>query len=148
MLISRIHLRNSLIRSSYRYFKGYIYSFNCKSVFTSNNNRVYSNYTMESEKVIENDQLHQFDETKYIKIVEGSASMIYDKNEEVFYNKVQVFNRDISIQVIRLFASKIQQERDQIYQKKISRRSNTTEKYKYDIYPPKQGIYFKFYDDI
>ena len=45
------------------------------------------------------------DESKeYIEIKEGTASMFYDKNEEVFYNKVQVFNRDISIQVIRLFA--------------------------------------------
>ncbi len=38
-------------------------------------------------------------------IREGSASMLYDTKEVVFYNKVQVFNRDISIQTINLFAS-------------------------------------------
>ena len=54
------------------------------------------------------------------KIVEGQAHMLYEKSEAVFYNKVQVrilylsryflcnvckvLNRDLSIQVIRLFA--------------------------------------------
>jgi len=37
-------------------------------------------------------------------ITEGQASMLYEKKEAVFYNKVQVLNRDVSIQVIRLFA--------------------------------------------
>ena len=37
-------------------------------------------------------------------IIEGSASMLYDKSEAVFYNKVQVMNRDISIQVISHFS--------------------------------------------
>lgn len=37
-------------------------------------------------------------------IVEGQASMLYNKSETVFYNKVQVLNRDLSIQVIKLFA--------------------------------------------
>jgi tRNA (guanine26-N2/guanine27-N2)-dimethyltransferase len=46
-----------------------------------------------------------------IEIIEGSARMIYDKKEAVFYNKVQVMNRDISIQVIRLFAEKLEIER-------------------------------------
>jgi tRNA (guanine26-N2/guanine27-N2)-dimethyltransferase len=42
---------------------------------------------------------------KSIKMVinEGSASMLYDKSEAVFYNKVQVLNRDVSIQVTSLF---------------------------------------------
>lgn len=39
-----------------------------------------------------------------IEIIEGSARMNYSKDEAVFYNKVQVLNRDLSIQVISLFA--------------------------------------------
>jgi len=37
--------------------------------------------------------------------------MDYDAKEAVFYNKVQVFNRDISIQVIRLFAEQREKEK-------------------------------------
>ena len=40
----------------------------------------------------------------YIRITEGTATMDYDEKEAVFYNKVQVFNRDTSIQVIKLFS--------------------------------------------
>ena len=46
--------------------------------------------------------------------------MLYNKNEEVFYNKVQVLNRDISIQVIRLFAETITKEREM----KLNRKKN------------------------
>ena len=40
----------------------------------------------------------------YVKIIEGEVSMLYKQNESVFYNKVQVLNRDISIQMITLFS--------------------------------------------
>jgi tRNA (guanine26-N2/guanine27-N2)-dimethyltransferase len=41
---------------------------------------------------------------EYETITEGEATMQYSKSEAVFYNKVQVFNRDMSCHVIRLFA--------------------------------------------
>lgn len=48
--------------------------------------------------------LNTFNMDEFIEIKEGSASMLYNKKEEVFYNKVQVFNRDTSIQVIKEFS--------------------------------------------
>lgn len=61
------------------------------------------------------------DNTEYETITEGLASMNYSKGEEVFYNKVQVLNRDLSIQVIKLFAEIRQQERNAVYEKKMLR---------------------------
>lgn len=56
-------------------------------------------------------------------IVEGSARMQYDANEAVFYNKVQVLNRDISTQVIRLFAERVLEERRKKFEKKLQKSS-------------------------
>ena len=56
-----------------------------------------------------------------VEIKEGLVSMFYAKNEEVFYNKVQVFNRDMSIQVIRLFAEIRDAEKKAKYEKKLQR---------------------------
>lgn len=53
--------------------------------------------------------------SKHVEISEGSARMLYDESEAVFYNKVQVLNRDISTQVIRLFVEKFTEERSQRY---------------------------------
>ena len=55
-----------------------------------------------------------------VEIKEGSATMYYDTSETVFYNKVQVLNRDISIQVIKLFSERIQAERDAKYRQKLA----------------------------
>jgi tRNA (guanine26-N2/guanine27-N2)-dimethyltransferase len=54
-------------------------------------------------------------------IVEGTVKMMYDTKEKVFYNKVQVFNRDISIQVIKLFAEIFTAEKRAKYDKKYAR---------------------------
>ena len=52
---------------------------------------------------------------EYVTIVEGQASMLYAKKEAVFYNKVQVLNRDVSIQTIRLFAEqRIKEKNDKM----------------------------------
>ena len=61
------------------------------------------------------------DNDKYIEIKEGTSSMQYDKSEAVFYNKVQVFNRDISIQVIKHFAKVYEDEKQERYQKKLAK---------------------------
>lgn len=52
--------------------------------------------------------------------------MIYDEKEAVFYNKVQVLNRDLSIQTIKLFSEVITEERRQKYE---------TKRAKYDTNP-------------
>jgi tRNA (guanine26-N2/guanine27-N2)-dimethyltransferase len=54
-------------------------------------------------------------------IIEGSANMFYDNAETVFYNKVQVFNRDMSIQVIKLFAETLVAERKNVYEQKSAK---------------------------
>lgn len=57
----------------------------------------------------------------FVEIIEGSARMLYDEKEAVFYNKVQVLNRDLSIQVIRLYAETLAQERKATYDAKMER---------------------------
>ena len=47
----------------------------------------------------------------FLRVREGSVFMDYDEKEAVFYNKVQEFNRDISVQVIRLFAEQREAEK-------------------------------------
>lgn len=54
----------------------------------------------------------------FTRITEGMATMDYDEKEAVFYNKVQVFNRDISIQVIKLFSEIREKEKNTAYMKK------------------------------
>lgn len=56
-----------------------------------------------------------------VEIKEGSAVMQYDEKEAVFYNKVQVLNRDLSIQVIRLFSEIREREKTQRYEAKLAR---------------------------
>ena len=41
---------------------------------------------------------------------EGSAKITFDREDEVFYNKVQVFNRDLSVMVISMFYEQLQIE--------------------------------------
>jgi tRNA (guanine26-N2/guanine27-N2)-dimethyltransferase len=58
--------------------------------------------------------------TGHIRITEGSATMDYDEKEAVFYNKVQVFNRDLSIQVVKLFSEIREKEKKERYDKKYN----------------------------
>lgn len=39
-------------------------------------------------------------------LVEGQAAIPFSESNEVFYNKVQEFNRDISVHVIKLFVER------------------------------------------
>jgi tRNA (guanine26-N2/guanine27-N2)-dimethyltransferase len=54
-------------------------------------------------------------------IVEGKARIACSENEKVFYNNVQILNRDLSIQVINLFAETRQAEKDAAYAKKLDK---------------------------
>lgn len=77
----------------------------------------------------------------YLEIKEGLASMWYDKNEEVFYNKVQVFNRDTSIQVIKLFSEIFDQEKKAKYDKKMARFAADPSKFEHQPTEPTYGIH-------
>eukprot|EP00056_Hartaetosiga_gracilis_P003252 m.61377 g.61377 ORF g.61377 m.61377 type:complete len:552 (-) comp11386_c1_seq1:821-2476(-) len=58
----------------------------------------------------------------FVKIKEGQAEILFPENDEVFYNPVQVFNRDLSTCVISVFAKKFLQERSQRARKKLQLR--------------------------
>ena len=77
----------------------------------------------------------------FMVIKEGLASMYYDKNEEVFYNKVQVFNRDTSIQVIKLFGETFDQEKRMKYEKKMERFAVDPSKFEHEPTAPTYGIH-------
>ena len=52
-------------------------------------------------------------------ICEGSASMSYKSSNGVFYNKVQVLNRDLSIQVLSLYSEIRKNEVKLKYEQKL-----------------------------
>jgi tRNA (guanine26-N2/guanine27-N2)-dimethyltransferase len=63
----------------------------------------------------------EMDGGKLAEIREGSVVMLYDQSEAVFYNKIMVFNRDFSIQVISLFSEIVRDERRAKYEKSLAR---------------------------
>lgn len=62
-----------------------------------------------------------FDASKYDVIQEGAAKILNPKGNRVFYNKVQVRNRDVSIAAINTFAAMRQQEHRDAIEKKASK---------------------------
>ena len=58
------------------------------------------------------------DTIQYQKIQEGKAEILFPQNQEVFYNPVQQFNRDMSIAAIKTWASMDRQQR--LASKKLS----------------------------
>ncbi|CAM9678414.1 unnamed protein product, partial [Heterosigma akashiwo] len=54
-------------------------------------------------------------------MLSGQASIIFSEGNEVFYNNVQEFNRDISIEFIKLFAEKRLREKEEKAIKKVSK---------------------------
>ncbi|XP_059639753.1 tRNA (guanine(26)-N(2))-dimethyltransferase 1 isoform X2 [Cornus florida] len=78
--------------------------------------------TGEEEK--QSSQTMASDLNDYAIIKEGEAEIIMQAKNEVFYNKTQVNNRDISIAVLRTFISKRKQEHESM----LSRRTRTAQK--------------------
>ena len=77
----------------------------------------------------------------HVRITEGTATMIYDEKEAVFYNRVQVLNRDLSIQVIRLFAETREREKRERYNATFARyQANPSEFTKHAPIVPVEGI--------
>ncbi|KAK9695624.1 RNA methyltransferase tRNA(m5U54)methyltransferase [Basidiobolus ranarum] len=60
----------------------------------------------------------QFDESLYNKIVEGQATILFPISNEVFYNPVQQFNRDMSIAAIRTWSEMFFEEKQKMAEKK------------------------------
>lgn len=48
--------------------------------------------------------------TEFVKIKEGKAEILFPNENQVFYNPVQEFNRDISTAVIRTWANLVRKE--------------------------------------
>lgn len=51
-------------------------------------------------------------------IAEGQAKILFSEGNEVFYNKVQEFNRDLSVHVIKLFAERRLREKAEVLLRK------------------------------
>ncbi|KAG9439165.1 hypothetical protein H6P81_019330 [Aristolochia fimbriata] len=68
------------------------------------------------------------DPNEYTIIKEGEAEILMHPNNEVFYNKTQVNNRDLSIAVLRTFISRRKEEHAAILNKKVKSRQNVAEK--------------------
>ncbi|KAF9606003.1 hypothetical protein IFM89_021329 [Coptis chinensis] len=69
-------------------------------------------------------QIMSTDPDDYTIIKEGEAEIIMHAKNEVFYNKAQVNNRDMSIAVLRTFLSKRKEEHEAILNKKTERGHN------------------------
>jgi tRNA (guanine26-N2/guanine27-N2)-dimethyltransferase len=61
-------------------------------------------------------------------IREGLAEVLPIETNEVFYNPVQVFNRDLSILVVSVFARESRSNSGSLYVKKKKRESGSDEK--------------------
>ncbi|KAL6526314.1 hypothetical protein OROMI_029954 [Orobanche minor] len=86
------------------------------------------------EKIRDEEEHHRgapevapFDLNDFTVIKEGEAEILMHVKNEVFYNKTQVNNRDMSIAVLRTFISKRKQEHEALLSKKKKYVPNTAE---------------------
>jgi tRNA (guanine26-N2/guanine27-N2)-dimethyltransferase len=56
----------------------------------------------------------------YNTVTEGKATILFPKTNEVFYNPVQEFNRDMSIAAIRTWSEMVAQEKRDRAEKKLA----------------------------
>lgn len=76
----------------------------------------------------------------HVEIVEGTAKMWYDAKEAVFYNNIQVLNRDLSIQAIKLFSETITAERRAKYDAKKAKFDANPSGFEKAPFEPVDGI--------
>lgn len=76
-------------------------------------------HTLTKEEMAEGKTKQQLptDPTQYTILKEGEADILVHGND-VFYNKTQVVNRDLSIAVLRTFVGKRKEEHDAMWAKK------------------------------
>lgn len=64
----------------------------------------------------------EIDVSAYNTVTEGKATILFPKNNEVFYNPVQEFNRDMSIAAITTWSEiYFQEKRDKIERKRATK---------------------------
>lgn len=68
-------------------------------------------------------------------LVEGQAAIPFSEGNEVFYNKVQEFNRDLSVHVIKLFAEKRLREKAEQALRKTRKVGDAKEYHPFAVYP-------------
>ncbi|XP_066930954.1 tRNA (guanine(26)-N(2))-dimethyltransferase-like [Clytia hemisphaerica] len=73
----------------------------------------------------EKDSDSKKDISDFKEVCEGKAKILFPVGNTVFYNNVQVFNRDLSVAVIKLFAKEFKKEKEK---KKKSQRKNDNDK--------------------
>lgn len=61
------------------------------------------------------------DITQYNTVTEGTATILFPKKNEVFYNPVQQFNRDMSIAAIRTWSEIFNKEKAERMEKKLAK---------------------------
>ena len=61
-------------------------------------------------------------------ICEGKAKILFPNQNTVFYNNVQVFNRDLSVAVIKLFSKQFKQQKQEEALKKKKQDTKPDEK--------------------
>ncbi|KAG1459556.1 hypothetical protein G6F56_006138 [Rhizopus delemar] len=70
----------------------------------------------------------EIDITQYNAVTEGKATILFPKHNEVFYNPVQQFNRDMSIAAIRTWSEIYNNEKIERIEKKLSRKKDEKSK--------------------
>jgi tRNA (guanine26-N2/guanine27-N2)-dimethyltransferase len=65
--------------------------------------------------------MEDIDITQFNTVTEGKATILFPKHNEVFYNPVQQFNRDMSIAAIRTWNEVFTQEKRERLEKKLGR---------------------------
>ncbi|XP_075514608.1 tRNA (guanine(26)-N(2))-dimethyltransferase 1-like [Primulina tabacum] len=71
--------------------------------------------------------VEQFDLNDFIVIKEGKAEILMHTKNQVFFNKAQVNNRDMSIAVLRTFISKHKQEHEAMISKRMKTKPKVVE---------------------
>ncbi|KAF5791909.1 putative tRNA (guanine(26)-N(2))-dimethyltransferase [Helianthus annuus] len=79
-----------------------------------------------SQQINNNTPQQPFDLNDYTIIKEGEAEILMHKKNQVFYNKAQVNNRDMSIAVLRTFISKREEEYEAFLSKKMNYKASKT----------------------
>ncbi|KVH92665.1 tRNA (guanine(26)-N(2))-dimethyltransferase [Cynara cardunculus var. scolymus] len=89
--------------------------------------------TGEEEKQQINKTPPPFDLNDFTIIKEGEAEILMHAKNEVFYNKTQVNNRDMSIAVLRAFISKQKEEHEALLSKRMKKASKVTENHASEV---------------
>lgn len=95
-----------------------------KSVFRFKNIITLNKRTMTTANVNMTDvemTSPEIDITQYNTVTEGKATILFPKHNEVFYNPVQQFNRDMSIAAIRTWSEIFNQEKTDRMEKKLAK---------------------------